>query len=387
MTRRLATGAGGLAAALLVVVVGLWAWALTATDESQLARSLVWGASDTGDIDRFAARPIAASSNPAPFVRQPEELVQAYREPGSGTPLVDTLADRDTTAFLVIVDGRLVYENYLNGADAETPYPSFSVAKSFVATLIGIAEAEGHIDGLDTPITAHLPELVEQDRRFEDITIRDLLAMSSGLAFDDGWSPWHDPANTYYGTDLRAAAVEQTEIETVPGTWEYNDWNTILLGLILERATGTSPADYLQTRLWEPMGAEGSASWSLDSEASGFEQSFVGVNALPVDFAKLGWLYLNDGMGPEGRIVPEAFVRDATAVDTTTNGVEQYQFQWWVDASADGFYAVGNHCQLVYVHRPSRTVITRLGTGCGGVEWAEVLSGLATWIDQEINDR
>lgn len=381
--RHLVTGVGVAAAVLVVAIAGLWLWALTATGESQLARSVAWGESDTGDIDRFTARPIDPSSKPAPFALEPSDLVAAYRDPGSDTPLVDTLADRDTTAFLVIVDGRLIHEQYLNGADAQTPHTSFSMAKSYVATLIAIAEAEGHIDSLDVPITDHLPELAERDARFADITIRDLLAMASGLDFDDGWTPWDDPANTYYGTDLRAAALEQTEVTAAPGAWQYNDWNTILLGLILERATGTRPADYLQTRLWDPIGAEGPASWSLDSDASGFEQSFVGVNALPIDFAKLGVLYLNEGMGPDGRIVSEAFVRDATAVDTAVNGVDQYQLQWWVDGANDGFYAAGNHCQFVYVHRPSRTVVTRVGSGCGDVDWPEVMADLAIWLAEE----
>lgn len=381
VARRLVTGVGLVLVALLVSTAGVLGWARSATDRCQLARAIAWGDSDTDDIDRFPSREIAASSRPAPFAPGPSDgLVEAYREPGAETAFVDTLADRQTRAFLVVSDGRLIYEAYFNGAGPTDRHTSFSMAKSFVATLVGIAQAEGRLASLAAPITDHLPELAERDIRFERITIHHLLSMASGLAFREGVSPWADPANTYYGTDLRTAALETTEVATEPGTFHYNDWNTILLGLILERATGTSLSDYLQSRLWDPLGAEGSASWSLDSVESGFEKSFVGVNARPIDFTKLGWLYLNDGQGPTGPIVPAEFVRAATASDTEDNGVRRYQHQWWVDESDDGFFAAGDHCQFVYVHRPSRTVLARLGSGCGDTDWPAVLGDLARWL-------
>ena len=156
--------------------------------------------------------------------------------------------------------------------------------------------------------------------------------MSSGLSFDEGSSPWDDPADTYHGTDLRTAVVTEPDVIEAPGAvFDYNDRDVILLGLVLERATGTSVSEYLESRLWQPMGAESDGSWSLDSDEHGFEKSFVGVNGRAIDFAKLGWIYLNEGRNGDRQIVSADFVDEATRLDTTTDPAPGYQYLWWID--------------------------------------------------------
>lgn len=378
--------AGGTLVAAALFSLGVWIWANTATDSSQFARALLWGDSDTGDIERFPSVPIYAGDEPLRFVAGDGSAVESFRLDGSGDPFIESLAGYDTNAFLVLQHDELIFEDYYGGEDHDDLHTSFSMAKSFVATLVAIADEEGHIGGLDDSITDYLPELEQRDDRFGDITIRHLLAMSSGLAFDDGWSPWADPANTYYATDLRGSALAKTAVEMAPGeVWHYNDWNTVLLGLIVERSTGERVSEYLATRVWQPVGAEADASWSIDSEQGDFEKSFVGVNARPIDYLKLGWLYLNDGSNGSEQIVPAEFVEAATAVDLTVNGIERYQYQWWVDADRDGFFAAGDHCQFMYVHPPSDSVIFRDGSSCGDVDWPEALGELAQWLEAEMD--
>jgi len=108
----------------------------------------------------------------------------------------------------------LLYERYFNGYDETSVQTSFSMAKSFASALVGIAIDEGHIKSVDEPITNYIPELLEKDGRFESITIRHLLTMSSGINYDEGgdlpWSEEADDTKTYYATDLRACLVRFT---------------------------------------------------------------------------------------------------------------------------------------------------------------------------------
>jgi CubicO group peptidase (beta-lactamase class C family) len=246
---------------------------------------------------------------------------------------------------------------------------SFSVAKSFLSTLIGIAIDERLIGSVTDPVTEYLPELSERDPRFERITLRDLLTMSSGIRYEEQSLPlpWGDDVDTYYGTDLRDLGLSATQIVRPPRQeWLYNNYNPLLLGLVLERATETSVSDYMATKLWQPLGAEADATWSLDSEGSGFEKMESGLNATPVDYARFGELFLHAGEWNGQRIVSEDWVREATAADVTTDPAGHYQYFWWIDTQRpDRFYALGNFGQYIYVAPDAGAVIVRNGRDWG----------------------
>lgn len=382
--------------ALVALAAGIFLWAYLSTGTSLIARGMMWGDSDAGDLYRFPTRTMQASKDPTRFEPAEEEFltgipITAESLQAEPMPFETFLERTNTTAFIVLHGDKLLYEGYFNGSDRETIQTSFSAAKSFTATLVGIAIEEGLINSLDDPITTYLPELSERDTRFEQITIRHLLSMTSGLRWERSDSnPLSDDFITYYSPDLRQAALESEIIEAPGQAFLYNDFNPLLVGMILERATGMSVSEYMETRLWGPMGAEGDGSWSLDSEKSGFEKMFVGVNGRAIDLAKLGWLYLNDGKNADLQVVPQDWVEQvAQAIDpiVTNRGkfAEYYQSYWWLDSENEAYYAEGDKCQFIYVYPKADLVLARFGTDCGnyvfGIGW---MAGIAQHLESQL---
>jgi CubicO group peptidase (beta-lactamase class C family) len=365
--RRFAVGA----LALLLGVVGVYVWAWASVDHSSIARAMWWMEADVGDQYRFPSRLIPADGNPAPLPAGPELALSApsVSVPGGEAGFDGFLQGTETLAFLVVHDDRLVYERYFGGSQRQTLQTSFSVAKSFLSTLVGIAIDEGLIGSVEDRVTQYIPELLERDERFQDITLRHLLTMSSGIRYEEHSLPlpWGDDVNTYYGTDLRDVGVNGSQIERGPGQeWHYNNYNALLIGLVLERATHMSVSDYLASRVWQPLGAEFNATWSLDSKDSGFEKMESGLNAAPVDYARFGLLFLHGGAWNGNRIISEDWVRLATAADATADPAYRYQFYWWIDTQRPGrFYALGNLGQYIYVAPDADAVIVRTGRDWG----------------------
>jgi CubicO group peptidase (beta-lactamase class C family) len=379
--RRIAVGLAAVAAVIGAVFV--WAW--VSTDRSTLARALIWMEADVGDRDRFPARPIHAGKRASSLPVGRERELRVTRG-GRSALLDEVLRTTETRAFVVAHADRIVYERYYGNAGPGTPETSFSVAKSFVSTLVGIAIDQGLIGGVEDPVTDYLPELAARDPRFKRISLRDLLTMSSGLRYEEPgfpW-PWGDDTYTYYGVDLREVALERTEIERAPGQqWHYNNYNPLLLGLVLERATGTSVSNYMASHLWQPLGAAAEASWSLDSERSKFEKMESGLNATALDYARFGQLFLHGGRWNGERIVSRGWVRAATAAQTPTQHDNPYGYFWWLDGERpDRFYAFGNHGQYIYVDPVAQVVAVRLGSdwGVDNDSWLAIFRAVASQL-------
>lgn len=286
-----------------------------------------------------------------------------------GSDFQKFLADTDTDSFVIIRDGQLVYDAYAQGTTGETPRTSMSVAKSFMSALAGIAVSEGRF-AIDDPVVQYLPEL--QGKISDDMTIHHLLTMTAGNAYDGEGGLTGDDTKTYWSPDLRSLNLEYFRSAKTPGAhMGYNDYQPQILGMILERTTGTTISEYLEQKIWKPAGMQYPASWSLDSQKTGFEQSAVGLNARSLDFARFGLLYLNGGKANGRQIVPESWV----AASTQAN--QNYGFYWWsMPAGGDrpDYYARGKHGQFIYVSPASNTVIVRTGSSVGKVsDWPQVL--------------
>jgi len=355
-------------------------------------RILRWGESDVYDYQKFPDRILEASDTPFKFpVVLDEEHVRTQFEAISTVDDFDSfLADNRTQAFIVIQDDTIIYEQYFNGASSDSIVTSFSSAKSFTSTLVGIAISEGYIKSVNDPITDYLPELLDRDPAFAKITIRDLLMMSSGIRYEEFPFFNGDNAKTYYYPDLRKLALEDTSIVGEPGDkFLYNNYHPLLLGMIIERTTGTSVADYLQDKIWDPIGMEYPGSWSLDEH--GFEKMESGINARAVDFAKFGRLFLHDGNWNGVQVVPMEWVAESTQADTSIDYENYYyddfifadekgyyKYMWWGIQRDDqnyDFMAMGNHGQIIYISPQKNLIILRFGESYGG------FGSVQGWVD------
>ena len=215
-------------------------------------RVLRLGNSDVYDYEKFPERGMEASANPFLFKQgRNDELVRTnfVSHPLVGD-LENLMEETKTQAFIVIQDDTILYEGYANGAQRDSIVTSFSMAKSFTSALIGIAIAEGHIGSVHDPITDYLPELLERDPAFGEITIQDLLQMSSGIKYREFTFFNGDDVKTYYYPDLQHLALKHTSVIDPPGDYFlYNNYHPLLLGMILERATGVPVAEYLEQKI------------------------------------------------------------------------------------------------------------------------------------------
>jgi CubicO group peptidase (beta-lactamase class C family) len=341
----------------------------------------------------FPSRTLNAAGSPFIFEvsRDEERVAKVFEEILEANDFTTFLEAEFTQAFIVIQDDSILFESYLNGTERGSLLTSFSVAKSYTSALIGIAIDEGHIGSVDDPITVYLPELLNRDERFRDITVRDLLLMASGMDYVEmrpGIFNGDDPITTYY-LDQREAALEFTTIIDPPHEYfQYNKYHPQMLGMILERTTGQSVTKYTQEKLWDPLGMEYAGSWSLDSEKSGFEKMEAGLQARAIDFAKLGRLYLNGGNLGGTQVISEDWITASTAPDPSTENDNYYstdfgnalyrtlngyyKYMWYGyhrEGGLPDFAAEGDHGQYIYVSPEANLIIVR-----NGFEYGETMT-------------
>ena len=366
-------------------------------------RVQVWQASDAFDWQKFPSHPLHPAPQAYSFDEMPDLRVAELFKKLAGTDDWDRfLEEKDTQAFIVIQDGKILYEHYFNGTQRDSIVTSFSVAKSFTSALIGIAIQEGYIHSVNDPISTYLPELVKRDPRFKEITIRHLLLMASGLEYV-GFQPSflnlnNDDNLTSYYTDQRWLVLERPRIIAAPEQYFlYNKYHPQLLGMILERTTGMTVTNYLQTRIWDKVGMEYGGSWSTDSTASGFEKMETGVNARAIDFAKFGVLYLNEGSWEGSQVISKAWVNESTqppveqpgnyryypAWFSSLPGHGYYKYMWWGmarEGDAYDFSGEGDKGQFIYVSPQKKLVIIRNGIedGVGWSAWLQLFYKFAS---------
>lgn len=277
--------------------------------------------------------------------------------------LNQVLDQNKTVACLIIRNDSIIYEKYFEKYDADDYVTSFSIAKSVTNTLIGIAEQEGKIKNLQQPITDFIPELKAQDPNFEKIQIHHLMNMTSGLRLNEQYlNPFSEGTKIYYGTELRKYLLK-LKTEHAPGIkFRYNSYNTELLGLILERATGQTVATYLEKKLWQPLGCEGDARWSLDRKNTGkqipIEKTYCCLNARARDFARFGRLYLRYGNWDGNQILPRKWFEYVYSNDTTQGKMWDYTYHWLTWSAAHKFYvSPGLYQQFIGVLPEQNTMI------------------------------
>ena len=344
-----------------------------------IGRFIFYNFADIKDHKKFPARDLKASSHPFKFYisESPIDPTLRFTDSDPGTKLSAYLKKTKTVAFLVIRHDSILFEHYYDGYKKESVVPSFSIAKSFTSALIGCAIADGLITSENDPVVKYIPEL--KDRNLDGVTIKHLLQMTSGIAFNESYvNPFGDAAKYYYGRNLRKY-VFKMKSKVAPGSdWEYHSGNTQLLGVILDKVLkGKTVTTYLQEKIWTPIGMELDASWSIDKKKNGMEKTFCCINSTAHDYAKFGRLYLKNGNWNGQQVIPENWVKMSTKADKSLGGVSFYQNQWWIDSPKGEYFAEGILGQVIYVNPASDVIIVRLGKSEGKVAWTRLMQSLA----------
>ena len=325
-----------------------------------LQKALIYFTPDIDDHKIFENRIVETA--------QPQTWPQSnhYNESRPSATVRDSLEKYQSVAFLVIHQDSLLYEQYWNQYDSATISNSFSMAKSIVSLLVGCAIRDGYIKGVDDKVTQYFPELKGPFR--EELTIRDLLTMSSASSWNESYtSPFSITTQAYYGRNLNKI-VNKIEIVKNPGiAFEYRSGDTQILAKVLTEATGKTLSAYASEKLWKPIGASKPAKWSLDKR-KGVEKAYCCFNSTARDFAKIGNLVLHQGEVRKKQIVPASYIAKMTSpasylTNKDAEMVNYYGFNWWImhHNNLQIPYARGIFGQYIYVIPEYEAVIVRLG--------------------------
>ena len=300
----------------------------------------------------------AAPGESAPWqIGTPEEITEVTWG-GVKITFEEFLANTQTNAFLVIRGGKITYEKYLNGKTESTVLPSYSVAKTMTSLVIGQLIDEGKIKESDTFVNI-LPEF-KSDSSFDDVTIKDLLDMNSGIGVSDNYptgpSGWGVAiAQMYATTDMNFFMKNNRKMAEKPGTYpEYRSVNTQMLGLIIQKVTGNRLADEFSDRIWKRVRADYDATWNVD-KVGGHEKAFCCFNATARDYARVGQALMN---GMPDIASPSWTERLSTSVVTLDYGWG-YSAQMWHPFPGINLM-MGLHGQYIYQDKTNNTVIVKL---------------------------
>ena len=318
----------------------------------------------------FPTREIKASKNPKPLKRNIKTLPETFFFEGEEKNLQEYLDYFWSDGMIVLHKNEMVYENYWLGNNENKRHISWSVAKSFISALVGIAYEEGLIDSLDDPVTKYLEDFKETG--YDGVTIKDILQMSSGVLFNEDYADYDSDINRFgravaTGTSMRDFSKTLTR-EREPGTYmHYVSINTQVLGFLLQEVTNKSISQYLYNKIWNPLGMEDSAYFILDDVKDEF--ALGGLNATLRDYAKFGLLYLQNGRWNDNQIISKQWIEDSHSTDgihlvpgerETSSNPWGYGYQWWVPGFPDTDYtASGVYNQYIYIDPLSEIVIAK----------------------------
>ncbi len=318
----------------------------------------------------FPSRNIDASINPKPLKRNIKSLPETFIYEGEEKNLEEYLDYFWSDGMLVLHNDEIVYENYWLGNNESKKHISWSVAKSLISALVGIAIEERLIDSVNDPVTKYLDDF--KGTGYEDVSIKDILQMSTGVLFNEDYADYNSDINRFgraiaTGTSMRDFSKTLTR-EREPGTYmHYVSINTQVLGFLLQKVTNKTISEYLYEKIWDPLGMEDSAYFILDDVND--ELALGGLNATLRDYAKFGLLYLQKGRWDNDQIISEKWIEDSHKTDgdhlipgvrSTSSNPWGYGYQWWVPGFPDtDFTASGVYNQYIYIDPISKIVIAK----------------------------
>lgn len=377
-------------AAILILVIAAW---VIIAGPVTVYRVIRYGDTTIDDFRHYPGRRLGPAPSPAPFPETagPGGVPASIKiTEGEEIPFDEMLVRTDTIAFLVIDDGAIVYERYLQDHTASSLSQLFSVSKSVTSLLIGAAIDEGLIASVDQPVTAYLPELADQG--FDEVTLHHLLTMTSGTDYLENDNPFGIHVILNYTPNLEQEILGFQVVDE-PGTvFRYKSGDNALLGLILDRVLAPRTiTDYTQDTLWSPLGMEDGGVWTIDSEGHGLEKTWCCLAMTARDLAKVGRLTLNGGEINDRQIVSPEWIQQSTQIggtpadawpaDFSAAGWRNYGYHWWLASEEAGdYFALGKDGQFLYVNPSSDTIIVRLGWSLGTVppnRWVGLFQAIA----------
>ncbi len=367
----------------LVLWAGPLPLAAAAPDEVRMGRDQGYPACPQANV-RMECR-VGAFSSPQgrrverpgtthPLERHPAPPVLTFRWGLERLTLDEYLSRQKATGLLVMKDGQVVYEKYQYDRTPTMGLRSFSMAKTVTALLVGIAHDKGLIASLDDPAQRYYRAI--EGTAYGATTIRNLLRMGSGVAFNEnyGWSQDSDLVRFYtrvHSPSPEGAAsafrlFETREVEQ-GHRFQYATAETEVLARVLTHATGRTLADLTREWLWEPIGAEGDAHW-LVARSDGVENAGGGFYATLRDWGRLGRLMAEDGRAGERQVVPRQFLLEATEARLQPPAFQPrraspyfgYGYQTWILPLRERTFAfLGIFGQSVVVQPASGVVIVQ----------------------------
>ena len=321
--------------------------------------------------------------SPAPRPLPPGEPLDLGAVRVGGQTVEEALASSFADGLLVLQDGAIRAERYLNGLTPSRPHLLMSVSKSLVATVAGILAGRGELDP-DGSVVAVLPEL--EGTSWEGATVRHLLDMRTGTRFDETYANvdadvrryeqiylWRPRTTPGLPVDARDYMAGLSNSGPHGGPFDYRSILTDMLGWVLERVSGTRLPQLLERELWQPMGAEFDADVTVDGVGNAMADG--GVCATLRDVARFGQLWLDRGVVDGRQLVPEAWIRDtlqggpdsrdAYAASSSADffpGAFYRNKLWIVQPDVPVYAGLGINGQSVFVHEPARLVVARLSS-------------------------
>ncbi|WP_444998368.1 serine hydrolase domain-containing protein [Aliikangiella sp. IMCC44359] len=304
------------------------------------------------------------------LTQSPQPLIKHFNYQDQTYSIQKLLDDTKTTGFIVIKNNQIFYEKYFLGNTIDTLNISWSVNKSYVSALIGIALNEGFIRSINDPITQYVPALINTG--YDGVPIKHILHMSSGVDFNEDYADFFSDINKMgrviaLGHSINDFAASLKSIQPSGKKHRYVSMDTQVLGMLIKQATGQSPSAYLEQKIWRKLSMRSNAKWLKDDQ--GMELAFGTLNATLRDYAKFGLLYLNKGKWNGEQIIPQQWVIDSTSrqninkQDPASHNSQpflNYGYQWWIpQGEGRDFLAKGIYGQYIYVSPQYETVIVK----------------------------
>ena len=325
--------------------------------------------------------PIKASENPHIFKKRDDfYMPELYEFGGEKKPIQEAIDYFNTDGLMILKDGEVLYENYWNKNKENSRHIIWSVSKSFLSALVGIALDEGLIDDINDPIIKYLKDF--EGTGYEGVSIKNLLQMSSGIAFNEDYGDPDSDINRY--ARVTATGTSQREFAKTlknsrePGTYNhYISLDSQMLGMLVAEVTNMTVKEYLYEKIWSQIGMQDDAFYLTDKQE--VEMSLGGLNVTLRDMAKFGQLYLNKGNWNGKQVVPAEWVSNSTvplgkhvqpnAGDQFTSDAWGYGYQWWIPGPGVSDYtAHGIYNQFIYVNPESKVVIAKTSSNFNFIE-------------------